>query len=700
LTLLAVAKGRFPLNTKEAKNNQGDDDSPTESTGSPQQVVGGAAGYWAMIQAICDDEPPRAGPSYSAEFNAFIDACLKKDPAARLSSKQLLAMPFIEKNAASLKMSFSDLQVRRSKIEGTPAGHAAPAGQDADLHAAAGTHRDAKEEGAALEVDTTRPHDLQVVVPPSPLTTRLTNAAIVRRTAQDYPVFESPTSRTRKGLSEAEQKVPDGGPGSDAASADAIPEEGGEEAESDMARIIEGNIAANDVIIAIRLEHLERVLDRIAHRLRSGQRRVRRTRSDSGDEAEDGGAGEEEEDDGYDDTQDHDLTDIHHYGDEFGEVRDDALLQPHDSVDSMDKLLQYKDAEPSPPPLQLPAGKFASRRAVDVAEAKPQSRAEEAAKGEKQDKLADAGEKEQLGPSAHGEVSDQEEKPHHAHHGILKVCSVTLCPLRCRAVQFILLAFVLLLQGVPHHTHPLPGHAVDEPMRAEEKKAIFAAARGRSSGSSAFNSNRSVHFLEGGADEHGPPHSHAHGHHVSILGVAESGSADPDEDAGEPAASALSHPSLPKTSSYFVQSRFQQQEHGGAKDGGDADDADSDENDAMAVVDHAIAVSEAVSQAVLEEPSAPLQVDYCRMLPKLNSRGLPKWENLARQLHLPLHLVKLAVRSRLGGLLDLEAEEDEDGDDPGDADDAAESAEGSPTVESPPPRAGGRTGEWREEKEQ
>jgi hypothetical protein len=264
---------------------------------------------------------------------------------------------------------------------------------------------------------------------------------------------------------------------------------------------------------------------------------------------------------------------------------------------------------------------------------------------------------------------------------------------------------VLLLQGVPHHTHPLPGHAVDEPMRADEKKAVFAAARGRSSGSSAFNSNRSVHFLGGGTDEHGPPHTHAHphGHHVSILGVAESGSADLDEDAGEPAASALTHPSLPKTSSYFVQSRFQRQDHGDAKDGGDVgDDADSDENDAMAVVDHAIAVSEAVSQAVLEEPSAPLQVDYCRMLPKLNSRGLPKWENLARQLHLPLHLVKLAVRSRLGGLLDLEAEEEDgDADGAGGGGDAKESAESSPTEESPSlVRAGGRVGERREEKEQ
>lgn len=210
-------------------------------------------------------------------------------------------------------------------------------------------------------------------------------------------------------------------------------------------------------------------------------------------------------------------------------------------------------------------------------------------------------------------------------------------------------------------------------MRAEDKKAIFASARARSTGTgSAFNSSRSVHFAgpeEGSAHPPGPQHGlHAanHVHHAaahSIAMVAEGSGAEGEEDTGEAAATALSHPSLPKTSSYFVQSRFQQLGHRrdakeGAQHGGEEEgDADSDENDSMAVVDHAIAVSEATAQAVQGEPPAP-PVDYARMLPKLNKRGLPKWENLARQLHLPLHLVKLAVRSRLGGLVDLDAEEE------------------------------------------
>lgn len=200
-------------------------------------------------------------------------------------------------------------------------------------------------------------------------------------------------------------------------------------------------------------------------------------------------------------------------------------------------------------------------------------------------------------------------------------------------------------------------------MKADEKKAIF---QNKTAASSAFNSNRSVHFNEG--DD---PHQHSHPHRRPHHGDGDRTSlhereGEGEDDGDDAASSALSHPALPKTSSYFVQSRFQQLHNGhrldvkdmceGERDG----DADSDENDTLAVVDHAIAVSEAVSQQVVDGPPAPA-VDYRRMLPKLNRRGLPKWESLAKQLHLPLHLVKLAVRSRLGHLVDLEAESDDEG---------------------------------------
>ncbi len=85
MTLLAVAKGRFPISIR------GDSDSEP-------LVIGGPGGYWAMMKAICDDDPPVAGPKFSEIFNHFIDCCLKKDPSARLSAKLLLDSRFVAEN--------------------------------------------------------------------------------------------------------------------------------------------------------------------------------------------------------------------------------------------------------------------------------------------------------------------------------------------------------------------------------------------------------------------------------------------------------------------------------------------------------------------------------------------------------------------------------------------------------------------------
>lgn len=298
LTLLAVAKGRFPLNTKEGGKGRGKDSegegegggdgagvegddqgeaSLTESSGSPgQAIVGGAAGYWAMIKAICDDEPPRAGPSFSPEFNAFIAACLQKDPAARLSSKQLLGEPFIAKNATSLKMSLSDLHAQRRKLSKVSEGAGTP-----PQNGEAGAHSQAcLRDGKIvhnLRVDTASPlsdlSDPQSAALPSPLTTRLTNAAITRRASKDYPgsvTSDSPSVYSRKGLQ--------GGTASSAASdgsgkGPVIPEEGpAEDGEADDETQQQ---SANDVIMAIRLEHLDRVLERIAHRIVNSMRQGR-----------------------------------------------------------------------------------------------------------------------------------------------------------------------------------------------------------------------------------------------------------------------------------------------------------------------------------------------------------------------------------------------------------------------------------------
>lgn len=376
-----MAKGRFPLSSHDS----GSDSGTHSESSSPlhQQVVGGAAGYWAMIKAICDDEPPVAGPFFSTEFNAFIAACLQKDPAGRSTAKGLLSQDFLVTNAGSLKLSFSDLQMRRSSVS-----------PDRTIPTPGGARESPDklvEKGASpvkLEVDTTSFNEPPLVPSaPSPLTTRLTNAAIVRRTSLEVPVFDSPTNLMHKAITEAEQKAAlDSNSSRDAnlgSNGNLVHATIREDVEEEDVQFIDGAQRALDVINSIRLEHLDRVLDRIAHKL---GKRARRPHSHSVDgEGGCGGGGggesgagahgeegeeEEDDDDDFDDTQDRDLTDIHHYDHDFAAAKDDPLLVEHSSVDSMDKLLQYKggSGEPSPPPtLQLPAHKFQAKRVADAA---------------------------------------------------------------------------------------------------------------------------------------------------------------------------------------------------------------------------------------------------------------------------------------------------------------------------------------------
>lgn len=101
LTLLAVAKGKFPLVLKDygpdnnkKKSNSGKFTNLEETDGF-NGPVGGAQGYWAVMKAICDDEPPLAGPSFSPSFNSFINSCLKKDHTLRWTADHLLLSDFI-----------------------------------------------------------------------------------------------------------------------------------------------------------------------------------------------------------------------------------------------------------------------------------------------------------------------------------------------------------------------------------------------------------------------------------------------------------------------------------------------------------------------------------------------------------------------------------------------------------------------------
>eukprot|EP01038_Epipyxis_sp_PR26KG_P005972 gene5972-8227_t len=105
LTLLAVAKGKFPLSGQEDPNNNNIKKNKkmknNSDTPSPDGPIGGPGGYWAMIKAICDEESPLPGPTFSPKFNSFIEGCLRKDASDRLSTSDLVRMPFILDNVDS-----------------------------------------------------------------------------------------------------------------------------------------------------------------------------------------------------------------------------------------------------------------------------------------------------------------------------------------------------------------------------------------------------------------------------------------------------------------------------------------------------------------------------------------------------------------------------------------------------------------------
>jgi serine/threonine protein kinase len=72
LSLLTTALGKLPLDTK--------------------------GGYWSVLHAIRDTEPPCLPLSqqwWSPEIRSFIDACLTKDPRARPDCAALLLHPFV-----------------------------------------------------------------------------------------------------------------------------------------------------------------------------------------------------------------------------------------------------------------------------------------------------------------------------------------------------------------------------------------------------------------------------------------------------------------------------------------------------------------------------------------------------------------------------------------------------------------------------
>lgn len=206
LTLLAVARGRFPISLRGDNSNNSDG------------VIGGPGGYWAMIQAICDDDPPTAGPSCSDAFSDFIDACLRKDPAQRWTARQLANAPFITTAVSPGKYDWSPEEFEEDVEQSLKAPSASSSSRGG---------------GGQQTVQT-------------PLTARLTSVAIARGSAQ------AQTPSNVQLVAEEEDEAP-------------------------------------AVMMAIRLAHLERVLEKLALKLKSFQeqetkasdRRVSRKAQDS-----------------------------------------------------------------------------------------------------------------------------------------------------------------------------------------------------------------------------------------------------------------------------------------------------------------------------------------------------------------------------------------------------------------------------------
>jgi len=212
-----------------------------------------------MIKAICDDDPPTAGPTFTYDFNQFIAACLRKQPADRLTAKELLLTPLIQMNKPVLKLTKSDLHLRY-----------------ASMYKNGSFRRSMKIDADIDEESVSRFDNL------SPLTKRLTDAAI-NRTSSSRIEPNFPVDQHLHGLED------------------------------------EVTIAAS--VNAIRLTHLDRVLDRIVKRVT-----INSESSAIGFDSVDDFENEN------DDTEDQDFLDVHTYHDaQDGFMVDLGVGHPHNS---------------------------------------------------------------------------------------------------------------------------------------------------------------------------------------------------------------------------------------------------------------------------------------------------------------------------------------------------------------------------------
>ncbi len=557
LTLLAVAKGRFPLSGKEeddadsvqsagAKRNDfgGGIDSP-DTRNTP---IGGAGGYWAMIKAICDEEPPCPGPDFSRQFNSFINSCLGKDAADRLPAKNLLHLPFITENVDFPEI--SDSETSRST---------------ASEHGYASHFKDLQRENRLVaNVDGSSRLALNLnegLQPSSPMTARNATAAVVRRVSRDFSPssggdFYGRGTDCKSGDVADEETFP-------YSVRDSIMEE--PLYNSNSARLDDCSQSDDTIINAIRLEHLDRVLDKIARKLQQS------VVSENSPSSPDPFLDAEDEEDGLDDGV---FLDFEQRGRGESTVSDVA----NSSLDSIDKLLFKETASDTP----------------------------EAKKG-----------RDAYFPSASTDGGRT------MNHSILKSTSSykhdTSEDVRVNGIDSV-------SAPAPRHIHLRDTHKNSDYMhQADDKHSTFGPATSKGKHADSYSSSsRSVHFSESGGENMlgksaALPVANTKNLRSRLnMKALELDVIDDEVDAIEGDLDTV--PTLPKSSSYFISTK-----------GTASHDHEHDNS----------------------TPRQPVAIDYSRMLPKLNSTGVPKWKNLAVQLHLPLHLVKIAVKSKLGALVEL-----------------------------------------------
>lgn len=224
LTLLAVVKGRFPLYSNETET----------------------LGYWDLFRLICEEEPPVPGDNFSVEFNMFIAACLQKDPSMRPTAAMLMQHPFFLKHANIILRSSAQTQSRTASRSGVRSSQSRQyedaimnllsIDSDGDPHAENPIIRSPSEEQAHLNQSAL-----------ARLTERRVSRASSKNLVAGVSGHFSPGLHSRSGLSPS------------MASISPVPS-------TDRNESVISLSEDEEILTAIRLEHLERILEKVETR--------------------------------------------------------------------------------------------------------------------------------------------------------------------------------------------------------------------------------------------------------------------------------------------------------------------------------------------------------------------------------------------------------------------------------------------------